>query len=80
MSEFVPQGKAVAFDKSRYFMGVGSEVIVRQFDQTLALEDCDLYTAKQFAYGETEDEKASAVYNLNLSASGAPTTNDSPEA
>lgn len=79
-SEFVPQGKAVAFDKSRYFMGVGSEVIVRQFDQTLALEDCDLYTAKQFAYGETEDEKASAVYNLNLSASGAPTTNDSPEA
>jgi len=80
VSEFVPQGKAVAFDKSRYFMGVGSEVIVRQFDQTLALEDCDLYTAKQFAYGETEDEKASAVYNLNLSASGAPTTNDSPEA
>ena len=62
VSEFVPQGKAVAFDKSRYFMGVGSEVIVRQFDQTLALEDCDLYTAKQFAYGETEDEKASAVY------------------
>lgn len=76
VSEFVPAGKAVAFDKSRYFMGVGSEVIIRQFDQTLALEDCDLYTAKQFAYGETDDEKASAVYDLDLSASGAPTTAD----
>lgn len=77
VSEFVPQGKAVAFDKSRYFMGVGSEVIIRQYDQTLALEDCDLYTAKQFAYGETEDEKASAVYNLDLSSVGAPTSGTS---
>lgn len=75
-SEFVPAGKAVAFDKSRYFVGVGSETIVRQFDQALALEDCDLYTAKQFIYGEADDENASLVYDLDLSSHGAPTTSD----
>ena len=37
-SEFVPKGKAVAYDKSRYHFYAGSEVIVREFDQTLALE------------------------------------------
>ncbi|MCG3401695.1 phage major capsid protein [Staphylococcus massiliensis] len=79
VSEFVPQGKAVAFDKKRYFMGVGSNVIIREFDQTLALEDCDLYTAKQFAYGEADDENASSVYDLDLSGQGAPTTGTETE-
>lgn len=75
-SEFVPQGKAVAFDKTRYNFYAGSEVIVREFDQTLALEDMDLYTAKQFLYAEPDDNKTSFVYDVDFSAFGAPTSTD----
>lgn len=71
-SEFVPQGKAVAFDKTRYNFYAGSEVIVREFDQTLALEDMDLYTAKQFLYAEPDDNKTSFVYDVDFSTLGAP--------
>lgn len=71
-SEFVPQGKAVAFDKTRYNFYAGSEVIVREFDQTLALEDMDLYTAKQFLYAEPDDNKTSFVYDVDFSSLGAP--------
>lgn len=79
-SEFVPQGKAVAFDKTRYNFYAGSEVIVRTYDQALALEDMDLYTAKQFLYAEPDDNKTSFVYDVDFSAFGAPTVSDSPEA
>lgn len=79
-SEFVPKGKAVAFDKTRYNFYAGSEVIVREYDQTLALEDMDLYTAKQFLYAEPDDNKTSFVYDVDFSAFGAPTASDTPEA
>lgn len=80
-SEFVPQGKAVAFDKTRYNFYAGSEVIVREFDQTLALEDMDLYTAKQFLYAEPDDNKTSFVYDVDFSTLGAPKATDaSPQA
>ncbi|MDU9418059.1 phage major capsid protein [Staphylococcus lloydii] len=70
-SEFVPAGKAVAFDKTRYNFYAGSEVIVREFDQTLALEDMDLYTAKQFLYAEPDDNKTSFVYDVDFSSLGS---------
>ncbi|MDW4244803.1 phage major capsid protein [Staphylococcus saprophyticus] len=80
-SEFVPQGKAVVFDKTRYNFYAGSEVIVREFDQTLALEDMDLYTAKQFLYAEPDDNKTSFVYDVDFSTLGAPKATDaSPQA
>ncbi|MCE5089222.1 phage major capsid protein [Staphylococcus devriesei] len=75
-SEFVPQGKAVAFDKTRYHFYAGSEVILRTFDQTLALEDMDLYTAKQFLYAEPDDNKTSFVYDVDFSTFGAPKPED----
>ncbi|BCU52694.1 phage major capsid protein [Staphylococcus auricularis] len=78
-SEFIPKGKAVAFDKQRYLMGVGSESIVRKFDQTLALEDCDVYTAKQFIYGEPEDHYTSIVLDVDFTSHGAPVNEDSQE-
>ncbi|WP_436870207.1 phage major capsid protein [Staphylococcus shinii] len=80
-SEFVPQGKAVAFDKTRYNFYAGSEVIVREYKETLALEDMDLYTAKQFLYAEPDDNKTSFVYDVDFTALGAPDTTDvNPEA
>ncbi|UXV30024.1 phage major capsid protein [Mammaliicoccus sciuri] len=76
-SEFVPKGKAVAYDKSRYHFYAGSDVIVREFDQTLALEDMDLFTAKQFLYAEPDDNKTSFVYDVDFSSHGAPKASES---
>lgn len=38
----------------------------RNFKETLALDDMDLYTAKQFAYGKAKDNKVAAVWKLDL--------------
>lgn len=65
-SEFMPQGKLLAFVNSRYDAYVGGGVTIKGFDQTLAIEDCQLYTAKQFAYGKAHDNKAAALYTLQL--------------
>lgn len=75
-SEFVQKGKLVAFVSDRYDAVRGGSLIIKKFDQTLALEDCILYTAKTFAYGQPADNKASAVYDLNITT-GA-TSNEVP--
>lgn len=63
-SPAVPAGKLVGFVKSRYTAAIGGGAKVKKFDQTLALEDCQLYTAKTFAYGKPDDNKASVVYDI----------------
>ena len=65
-SEFVPTKQIIAFVSGRYDAYVGGGINIKAFDQTLALEDCTLYTAKQFAYGKAEDNKAAAVYTLEI--------------
>lgn len=65
-SEFAPQGQVIAFVSNRYDAYVGGGVDIKKFNQTLALEDLDLYIAKQFAYGKAHDNKASVVYNLDV--------------
>ncbi len=65
-SEFVPKGKLVAFVTDRYDAVRGGGLTVKKFDQTLALQDAILFTAKTFAYGQPADNKASAVYDLNI--------------
>lgn len=52
-------------------------MIVREFDQTLALEDMDLFTAKQFLYAEPDDNKTSFVYDVDFTSHGAPTNGGS---
>lgn len=66
-SEFVPANKLVAFVSDRYDAVRGGGLTVKKFDQTLALEDCILYTAKTFAYAQPADNNASRVYDLKLS-------------
>ncbi|WP_339117489.1 phage major capsid protein [Staphylococcus haemolyticus] len=66
-SEFVPANKLVAFVSDRYDAVRGGGLTVKKFDQTLALEDCILYTAKTFAYAQPVDNNASRVYDLKLS-------------
>lgn len=73
-SEFVPEGKVIAFIPDRYDAFQAGPLQIKQFDQTLALEDLDLFTAKQFLYGKAHDNTASAVYNLKLSGAGSAPT------
>lgn len=65
-SEYVPEGKVIAFVPERYDAYIAGAVKIRTYDQALALEDGTLYTAKQFAYGKAKDNNVAFVYDLNL--------------
>ncbi|HFT5960145.1 TPA: phage major capsid protein [Listeria monocytogenes] len=65
-SLFVPEKKAISYVSKRYDALVGGPLDISTFDQTLAFEDLNLYAAKQFAYGKAKDDKASAVWTLNI--------------
>lgn len=57
-------GKVTSFIKGRYDALVAGGVEMGRFDETFALEDLALFTAKQFAYGKAHDEKVAAVWTL----------------
>lgn len=65
-SEFATEGELVAFVQDRYDAYSAGGVQVNKFDQTLAIEDANLYTAKSFAFGKAKDNNATAIYTLNL--------------
>lgn len=63
-SQFVPEGKVVAFVPKRYDAYSAGNVAIAEFDQTLALEDATLYTAKRFFYGKAADDNTAKVYDF----------------
>lgn len=65
-SEFMSEKQMLAFVKGRYAAYIGGGVKVKRFDQTLAIEDCDLFTAKQFAFGKADDNKAALLFTLDI--------------
>lgn len=65
-SEFQTQGEVLVFVNDRYDAYTGGGIEVREFKETFAIEDANLYTAKQFAFGKAEDNKATAIYTLQL--------------
>lgn len=71
-SEAQTEGEVISFVSGRYDALVAGGVTIRKFDQTLALEDLDLYTAKQFVYGKARDDKAAAIWNLEVLESSDP--------
>lgn len=71
-SEFVPAGKTVIFAGKRYYAVQTGAVEIKSYDQTLALEDCDVFIAKQFAHGLPEDNTVAFVYDLNVSMPALP--------
>lgn len=73
-SEYVPDGKVIAFVPDRYDAFVAGGVVIKEFDQTLALEDGHLYTAKRFAYGKASDDNVAKVYDLAIDDSTNETT------
>src|SRR5699024_10349301 len=68
-SSFVPQGKVAFFVRGEYIAAVGGAMDVQRYKETLAMEDADLYIAKQFATGKPRDNNAAQVYDLNVDIS-----------
>ncbi|MBJ6745210.1 phage major capsid protein [Streptococcus sp. 121] len=61
-------GKVTSFIKGRYDAVIAGGVEIGKFEETFALEDLTLYTAKQFAHGMPHDAKTAAVWELKLAA------------
>lgn len=76
-SEAMTQNETLTFVTGRYDAYVGGGVKINKFDQTLALEDLELFVAKQFAFGKAKDIKASAIWTLNMT--DAPTDGTTTE-
>lgn len=68
-SVFVPKGKVLFFVKDEYIAAIGGGVEVKRYTETLALEDADLFIAKQFATGKPKDNNAAQLYDLNVDIS-----------
>lgn len=68
-SQFVPAGKVLFFVKGEYIAAVGGAMDVNRYKETLAMEDADLYIAKQFATGKPKDNNAAQVYDLDVDIS-----------
>ena len=58
--------KSLSFIGERYDAYAAGGVKISKFDQTLALEDLDLFTAKTFVFGKAKDDKVAAVWDLNI--------------
>ncbi|TWT12070.1 phage major capsid protein [Streptococcus sp. sy004] len=58
--------QVTTFVKGRYDAYVAGGIEIGRYMETLALEDMILYTAKQFAYGRARDERAAAVWILDV--------------
>lgn len=60
--------QVTTFVKGRYDAYVAGGIEIGRYAETMALEDMTLYTAKQFAYGRARDERAAAVWTLDVPA------------
>ncbi|XHB95902.1 phage major capsid protein [Lactococcus garvieae] len=60
----VTPGTAVLFVANRYDAYVGGGTSIKEFSETLAMEDLQLYTAKSYYFGKAKDNNVSAVVTL----------------
>ncbi|EQB34887.1 phage capsid protein [Virgibacillus sp. CM-4] len=65
-SVFVPAGKVLFFLQGEYIAAMGGTEPIKQYKETMALEDATLYIAKQYANGKPVDNDAAKVYDLQL--------------
>ncbi|EGQ1591979.1 phage major capsid protein [Staphylococcus pseudintermedius] len=64
-SEFVEKGKIIAFVPSRYYAMYKGATQIREYGEALALEDANVYIAKQYAHGMPDDNKVAEVYSFS---------------
>lgn len=69
-SKYVPEGKVLFFVKDQYIAAFGGEMNIKRYKETLALEDADVFIAKQYATGRPVDNNAAVVYDLDADLSG----------
>src|SRR5699024_3581251 len=74
-SVFATAEEAIAFVRNRYDAFRGGGVEVKEYKETLAIEDCNLHVAKTFAFGKPRDNNAAHVYKLDIKKSEG---NDTP--
>lgn len=65
-SEYVPQGKAIGVVFDRYYGAYTGNATVKEYDQTFALEDMNLYVTKHFAHALPEDNNVSVVFDVKI--------------
>lgn len=65
-SEEIEKGKALFFVKGEYLAAIAGGYQINRYKETLAIEDADLYTMKQFANGRSKDNKAALIYDLDI--------------
>lgn len=65
-SVFVEEKEVVAFVTDRYDAYRGGGVEVKEYKETLAMEDCNLHIAKTFAFGKARDNNVALVYDLDI--------------
>lgn len=72
-SAYIPQGKVLFFVKGEYIAAVGGGIDIQRYRETLALEDADVFIAKQYATGKPVDNNAAQVYDLDVDLTEEPT-------
>lgn len=65
-SEEIGEKKALFFVKGQYLAAIAGGYRINRYKETLAIEDADLYTMKQFANGRPSDNKAALIYDLDI--------------
>ena len=60
----VPADTLIFGDPKNYLLGVAGETRIDKYDQTLAIEDMDLYIAKFYGYGLAKDKNAFFVADI----------------
>ena len=69
-SEEIEADKALFFVKGEYLAAIAGGYQINRYKETLAIEDADLYTMKQFANGRPKDNKAALIYDLDIDFDG----------
>lgn len=64
-SEFVEKEKIIAFVPSRYYAMYKGATQIREYGEVLALEDANVYIAKQYAHGMPDDNKVAEIYSFS---------------
>ena len=60
----VPEGKAILGNLKNYLLAVAGDVELKKYEETLAIEDMDLFIAKMFSNGLAKNPNAFVVLDL----------------
>src|SRR5690625_2777908 len=66
-SEEIEEGKALFFVKGEYLAAIAGGYQINRYKETLAIEDADLYTMKQYENGCQKYNKVAFIYDLVIS-------------